>query len=209
MCPTLFRYAKINIYNFLVNSDHILVQITFNVNKRLQQISLSLIFQTVYLNVAKCWWSSKNCFLYSSEHLHNKRKNYNQLVPWLLRILIFLTSSLPIYKINISPCVHSCTFTDTLNCWWAFFAKRLVEINITSSCSQNVNKKKDFPFSICLLLVSVSAEQWNCRTRGKWPAQNAVAKGFKCAVTYGFICMGAQKWTQKKFFHYFFSEYSA
>ena len=35
MCSTLFRYAKNNIYNFLVNSNHVLVQITFNVDKRL------------------------------------------------------------------------------------------------------------------------------------------------------------------------------
>ena len=35
MCPTFFRYAKMNIYNFLINSNHILVQITFNVDKRL------------------------------------------------------------------------------------------------------------------------------------------------------------------------------
>ena len=30
--------------------------------------------------------------------------------------------------------------------------KCLVDINITSSCSQIVNKKKDFPFPICLFV---------------------------------------------------------
>ena len=84
---------------------------------------------------------------------------------------------------NCSPCAHLHTFTSTLNSWWALLAKCLVDINLTCSSSQNVNKKKDFPFSICLFLASVTADQWNCRPRGKWPAQNAVVKGFSCAVS--------------------------